>query len=597
MSYENVKLWFAKSNNNEIVTIADVDETNKKNTYFCPVCGSDLKPKAIKSKQITSHFAHVDSSKCNSESQVHFWFKHKFIEKGDNFTVVSDKERQYVCKDILVEKEYEISNGVYRPDVTVLTECGSTIYFEMAFSNKKKVRDYLDIWLELRNIVVEVDIKQLINKNEFPSFKALFYEGKCFNTKRNDTYYNTIGKYKEEKLKGEVDEELKERIRKLDWFWDDVLRYKNGEVDIDYMIKMINVIDNKDFEFINMFLNKVKCSDIMREYVRIKTETIFNILSSNIKDNFGEEYLRFLKYDIQYSRVFNKFEGSINYFNSKEKCWYINNIDRFNESEIIKATLKQMHLNKTTIERKKEIDKGNKSAEKIQKDLNGCSLLVDIYEKVKKRNKNYDLKVWVKSEKNCRLIDENDFLNGIFEINVTLSYDSITAEIFKFKHDKNKGIDNLAKEIVKDINYYFNKLEPLNNETREKIESLIVNLKENFNNTGTDITIRDWLEDTCEISITTSYRLSSYYFNNYGLIEDCRNDLVKLPFSRLNEIKNHLLLDASEKLINYYTRECYDCNNNFEISIGELKFFNKKGFDLPKRCKNCRNKRKQNKLN
>jgi hypothetical protein len=47
----------------------------------------------------------------------------------------------------------------------------------MAFTNKKKVKDYLDIWLELKNIVVEVDIKQLMLKDSIPTFKALFYNG------------------------------------------------------------------------------------------------------------------------------------------------------------------------------------------------------------------------------------------------------------------------------------------------------------------------------------------------------------------------------------------------------------------------------------
>jgi hypothetical protein len=184
MSYENVKLWFAKDEYERIVTIDEVNENNKNNTYLCPVCGSNLKPKAVKSKQITSHFAHVDASKCNSESQIHFWFKHRFLEKGDKFTVSADKVREYMVNDILVERPYEVENGIYKPDVTILTECGNTIYFEMAFTNKKQVKDYLDIWLELKNIVVEVDIKDLISKNKIPTLKALFYEGKCFNTKR-----------------------------------------------------------------------------------------------------------------------------------------------------------------------------------------------------------------------------------------------------------------------------------------------------------------------------------------------------------------------------------------------------------------------------
>ena len=80
MEIDNVKLWFARDQNNEIITISDINENNKHNKYICPMCSSNLIPKAIKSKQITSHFAHIDASKCNSETMIHFWFKNKFLQ-------------------------------------------------------------------------------------------------------------------------------------------------------------------------------------------------------------------------------------------------------------------------------------------------------------------------------------------------------------------------------------------------------------------------------------------------------------------------------------------------------------------------------------
>jgi hypothetical protein len=266
LSYETVKLWFSKNDREQIITIDEINDENKNHTYLCPVCGSNLKPKATRSKQVTSHFAHVDASKCNSESQIHFWFKHKFLEKGDKFAVATDKVKEYICKDILVEKIHETEHGAYKPDVTILTECGNTIYFEMAFTNKKKVKDYLDMWLELKTIVVEIDIKQLMLKNEVPAFKSLFYDGKCFNVKKNDTYYNTIGKYKEERLKGNVSKEIKERIRKLDWFWEDIIRFNKDELTVVYMINLINSIEHEDKEVILNLLKKSICSKLYSEY-------------------------------------------------------------------------------------------------------------------------------------------------------------------------------------------------------------------------------------------------------------------------------------------------------------------------------------------
>lgn len=284
MDYDNVKLWFAHRDGN-IVTIDEINEKNKNYNYSCPVCGSELKPKAIKSKQVSSHFAHIDSSKCNSETLIHWWFKHRFLEVGDTFSVVSDKERQYTVKEIIVERSYQVLDVEYRPDVTIHTECGNTIYFEMAFSNKKKVKDYLDIWLELKNTVVEIDIKQLILKNRIPAFKALFFEGKCFNTKKNNTYYNTIGKYKEEKLKGKVDDELKERLRKLEWFWDEIVSYKKCGADIERINILIDSVPKEDMELILKILSKTNCTDVLKDCMELRLKDVLENIENQIKES------------------------------------------------------------------------------------------------------------------------------------------------------------------------------------------------------------------------------------------------------------------------------------------------------------------------
>ncbi len=38
--------------------------------------------------------------------------------------------------------------------------------------------------------------------------------------------------------------------------------------------------------------------------------------------------------------------------------------------------------------------------------------------------------------------------------------------------------------------------------------------------------------------------------------------------------------------------ECWECGNRFTFTIGEQKFFREMGFDLPKRCQKCRDKRR-----
>jgi len=295
--FSNVNLWFAKDINNNIITIDEVDvNSNNKTKYYCPLCGSDLIPKATKSKQITAHFAHIDASKCTSESMIHWWFKYKFLESGDKFRVVSDKEREYVCKEVLVEQSYTVEDKIYRPDVTIKTECGNVIYFEMKFTNEKKLKDYIDIWLELKNIVVEIDIKKLMSKDKLPVFNALFYDGKCFNVKKtksndNDLYYNTIGKYKEYIYKNSLLDNKKQDLIKLDWLWNDIQKYKQNNIDIEDLFNLIQLIEDKNSRNIVIdILKNANCITVVNDYVEFMKNKIKNSLN-------------FIKYEIDNAKI------------------------------------------------------------------------------------------------------------------------------------------------------------------------------------------------------------------------------------------------------------------------------------------------------
>jgi len=292
----NINLWFAKNTNNDIVTINEIEVKNNKEKYYCPLCGSEVIPKATNSKLITAHFAHIDASKCTSESMIHWWFKHKFLESGDKFRIVSDKEREYVCKEILVEQSYTVGDKLYRPDVTIKTECGNVIYFEMKFSNEKKLKNYIDIWLELKNIVVEIDIKKLMNKDKLPVFNALFYDGKCFNVKKNksndnDLYHNTIGKYKEYIYKNSLLDNKKQDLIKLDWLWNDIQKYKQNNINIEDLFNLIQLIEDKNSRNIVIeILKNANCITVVNDYVEF--------MKNKIKSS-----LNFIKYEIDNAKI------------------------------------------------------------------------------------------------------------------------------------------------------------------------------------------------------------------------------------------------------------------------------------------------------
>lgn len=326
MINNDVQLFWANNEKNEIVIIFDMAEEDRNNKYTCPVCGSEVKPVAIGGKtkdgkisQVSSHFSHFDASKCSNESAIHYWFKNKILVNGDSFIIKTDIEHEYKCKEVLIEQFYRTEFGIYRPDITIVTECGKTIYFEMNYTNKKKVEDYMDKWLGLANIVVEVDLKALmnasLNKTKY-EFKALFYEGKCFNVKKNDLYYNTIGTYKEKLLINGLNEKNRNKIKKLNWFWRDINLYKISKLDDFDLINLFDSIELEEKEFVFNIIKKLKCINVYDEYLEKKIKMFNNIIETSLNDFCNGEYINDYKIivkDIHRGKyVFNKIMRFIN---------------------------------------------------------------------------------------------------------------------------------------------------------------------------------------------------------------------------------------------------------------------------------------------
>lgn len=309
MSYENINLWFAKNANDEIVTIDKINEQNKHDKYYCPICGSEVIPKAIKEDAVmTPHFAHIDRSKCDGESMIHFWIKNKLIKQGDKFNIKLDNEvQEYICKDVLIEQEYKTEFGVYKPDITIITETDETMYFEVMNTNKKKIEEYLDMWIELGNIVVEVDTKDLMNGNSVKEFKSLFYEGKLYGRTNN----RTIIKIKEKINKSES-EFYKKYFNKALWLFEGI---KDKDINIqeekECIFEILDLaIDNNIIDkTILLAILKAKCIDIKNEFIEHRTNIILefcNLYSckiNNIINNRCENHEYLIKKSTYYNNI------------------------------------------------------------------------------------------------------------------------------------------------------------------------------------------------------------------------------------------------------------------------------------------------------
>ncbi len=319
MNFENIQMAVVrkKSDRNKL-NISQINEDNRHEDYECIMCGSKVIPVAPKGKiigganaKVTPHFKHLNSDKCGSESFVHFWMKTEFIKIGDKFKVITDKEDEYICNQIFFEKTIFVNGRKYTPDATVLTSCGNTIHFEYNYSNKKKIKDYIDIWKELNNVIIEADMNSIlcVFTDSIPTFKALYYEGKCFNlNEENSSYYNTIGKYKLTKYDESVLYSREIELDKLDFLWEEIQKIKHENKSYDEIGNLIRAISSNEGRRIAIdVLSRVRCGNsILHNYVSfIKNNIDKRLKLLNLKYN---GYL--IKYETEiphyiYDRIFN----------------------------------------------------------------------------------------------------------------------------------------------------------------------------------------------------------------------------------------------------------------------------------------------------
>lgn len=491
----NVNLWFARDEDNEIVGVL---KSSNDNAYTCPICASKVIPKALESKKITPHFAHIDKEKCSSESMLHWWFKHEFIERGDTFTIISDEKHTYTCEDFKTEVTFNLESGVYRPDIVVETDCGNEIVFEIASSNKKQVKDYIDRWIELDKTVVEVDIKSLTNESDIKDFKALYYKGKCFNFyKRDGGYYNTIGKMKEEMLRNNSYDIRK--VKQLDWFWESISKYSIDRIEEMYFCIESMIIE--DIEVFYKIVKKLKCNNILNDIINYKIKILSCYLEdvqnlTNIIEKFNITIDNRITVDMKIN--FN------NNYHSEHNCSF-----NFDSKTKTIAIFKEINKSIEFVHKSKSKYNYKKFYELLKSD----SIARKVTNKIK------------------RLFKEH----GDFCLN-RLSQKSFNGKYFDGK--KQESVD-----------YYYYVFSFYSKSTNEYLNI-------------------DYLNDYL-------YALESEELFDY-LCKRVDDEVYKSEYKLLNP-------------------KCTDCKNNFHLSFSERYFYIEKDLNIPKRCKSCRQKRKQNK--
>jgi hypothetical protein len=299
------------------INIGQVNEENRHDEYECIVCGSQVIPVAPNGKiiggdnaKVTPHFKHLNADKCGQESFIHFWAKTEFIKIGDKFKVITDKENEYICNQIFFEKTIIVNDKRYTPDATILTSCGNTIHFEYNYSNRKKIKDYLDTWKELNNIIIEVNMNSIlcVFSDTIPIFNALYYDGKCFNlNEEDDFYYKVIGKYKLTEYDKKILQLREIEINKLDYLWEEIQKIKHESKDYNEIGNLIRSISSEESRKIAIdILSRVKCGgSILHNYISfIKDKIDKRLKLLNLKYNgYLIKYETYVPYYI-YDRIF-----------------------------------------------------------------------------------------------------------------------------------------------------------------------------------------------------------------------------------------------------------------------------------------------------
>jgi len=532
MNFENIQMVVVrKRSDGSKINISQIDEENRYEKYECIVCGSDVIPVAVKGKiiggdnaKVTPHFKHLNADKCGTESFTHFWMKTEFIKIGDCFKVITDKENEYICNQIFFEKTIVINGRRYTPDATVLTSCGNTIHFEYNYSNKKKVKDYIDIWKELNNIIIEADMNSILSvfSDSVPTFKALYYEGKCFNLNDEDNfYYKTIGEYKLTKRDENYLESRKVEMENLDYLWEEIRKIKYENKDYSEIGNFIRSITSDEGRKVAIaILSRARCGNsILGNYVTfIKTNIDKHFKLLNLKYN---GYL--IKYETEvprliYDRIFNgvtiKFYIPDSGYNSDVP--EIHQTYNYNfKDEILSGTFKSRI--DTTVEKLlsthnlllKVLDVFQKNDKIVNYKLNykeNTDYINAIYF-VDYRNKCFVLSKGYYSKETFQehhtnvfnnLIDDNTLFIGLHY----LSYNFYIQETkdsydFNFVNSTDKFIqyrfDKFIKQKTLNLSYYFvdKSLPRYNfvkvtselNDLLDKIEENIKDIKRNFSNT------------------------------------------------------------------------------------------------------------------
>ena len=267
------RLIIAITSNREYVHIRDAD---KRHTYFCPCCGSEVKPRSINGK-VQAHYYHLDANNCNGETIAHWLYKNWLFEPGNKFLV---DNKNYSIASIDIEKCFATPFGDYIPDLYIECNEGKSFFFEIAYSNKKN-RQYADIWGFLSIDVVEVDIKSLIDADytsSIPKFATIFSNGAYLKNYKSQSKRDKYLTYREEFLK--LEKSTSKQIEQMDDLWQLTKSYVSNQISEEDVLLKLDTVPYEDAVFASRMFKRLKCIDLFEVAAQSLRDRICGIIRS-----------------------------------------------------------------------------------------------------------------------------------------------------------------------------------------------------------------------------------------------------------------------------------------------------------------------------
>lgn len=566
------QLIVAYDGNDEFANLIHVKKAIGDNDYYCPCCGGLVKPRALDSIKEQSHYYHK-TGKCTKESQLHFFCKNWLFETGSKFYINNES---FEVISIEIEKTYHTPFGDYKPDVTVFTTSGKTIFFEMFFTNRKTGDDYFCKWESLGNDVVEVNIKEYMFKTDdttIPSFTYLYHDNVCYSKPyvKRDLYANTIARIKRELTRQKV-LNYKARIEQLDWFWQEIRNNTRESI--------LEVVSKMKYE------DMVSCYEIIKrkQCVSYLKEDILNIINqkviSDIRESlklptddkdiyFDLEHIRGRTYEAGIRLNFKSEHITHNMLYASNSYWY--NFERLKEFPKIVFSKNIMNKNELIIPENKIED------------------LKRIYDCVVKHKENL-----VKYEKQL-----SEFEGDVYKVKVKNSLHTVLSKTDNGQYEvvfENHRVEDFdIKELSEDVkNEIKEKNDMLFLDTIQKSEEyqvLLSNLKDYKKDIDYNVNIKYdkyytkkdnrgvyfelYFHNKCAYSVILQHTLDD--FNNK--INDCKNIID--DFVESNAFVINLVKKINDCKNNFWKAELlFDYNGFPEIKIDQKLFKVKNPFLL-----------------